>query len=471
MITTDSAPSILVIDDEVEILKSFSMFLEDAGYRPIEASNGHDGVDLFSKHRPDLVFTDLRMPGIDGLDVIRQIKSMAPDVPIVVISGAGNIGEAVEAIKLGACDYITKPVRDLSELELVARRALETGEIRQELSLLRKSILSGRVSNPEAFSGITTRDSGMQRVFQYVEAVAPTGQPVLITGQTGTGKEAIARALHTLSRKTGRFVAVNVGGLDDHVFSDTLFGHLRGAFTGADRVREGMIAQAVDGTLFLDEIGELSESSQVKLLRLLQEHEFFPLGADRPSRTNARVLAATNRDLEQMVRERRFREDLYYRMATHHVNLPPLCERAGDIPLLLDMFIAEAAKIMGKSPPRYHPSLIGYLSTYQFPGNIRELKAMVFDSVARFNGPLLPNELFLQGIGMRPTSQHPDIAIEAVLSSDPANPGRLPTLKEAQEMLVAKALELAGGNQGVAARHLGITRQGLNKMLNRNRGS
>jgi transcriptional regulator with GAF, ATPase, and Fis domain len=230
-----------------------------------------------------------------------------------------------------------------------------------------------------------------------------------------------------------------------------------------------MIGQASDGTIFLDEIGELSDASQVKLLRLLQEHEFFPLGADRPSRTNARVLAATNRDLEKMVRERRFREDLYYRLATHHVHLPPLSQRLGDIPLLLDIFIAEAAKATGKNPPRFHPSLCDYLATYHFPGNIRELKAMVFDAVARANSPMLQNELFLDGLGARQISSSPDPGSDAVLAAATVIPGRLPTLREAQEVLVAKALELAGGNQGVAARHLGITRQGLNKMLNRNK--
>lgn len=466
---SDVNHSILVIDDEIEVLRSFTMFLEDAGYRPLEARSGKEGIELFRRHRPDLVFTDLMMPGIDGLDVIREVKGIDPDVPVVVISGAGNIGDAVNAIKLGACDYITKPVRNLSELELVARRALDTVKMKHELTLLRKSILTGRVANPKAFSEITTRDPGMQRVFQYVEAVAPTGQPVLITGQTGTGKEAIARSLHDLSRKPGKFVAVNVGGLDDQVFSDTLFGHLRGAFTGADRVREGMIVQSSDGTLFLDEIGELTEASQVKLLRLLQEHEFFPLGADRPSRTTARILAATNRDLEQMVREKRFREDLYYRLTTHTVSLPPLSHRVGDIPLLLDIFISEASRTMGKTPPRYHPSLVEYLATYQFPGNIRELKAMVFDAVARCNGTTLQNDLFLQGIGMRQVATPLSLNGDAVIAAVTVTPGRLPTLKEAQEVLVAKALELAGGNQGAAARYLGITRQGLNKMLNRNR--
>lgn len=471
MTTEESRTTILVIDDEIEVLKSFTMYLEDAGYRPIEARDGREGIELFARHRPDLVFTDLRMPAMDGLEVVRQIKSSAPHIPIVVISGAGGINEAVEAIKLGAWDYITKPVRDLSELELVARRALETSEIRNELTSLRKSILTGKPSHPEAFAGITTRDPGMQRVFQYLEAVAPTGQPVLITGQTGTGKEAVARSLHTLSRKKGKFLAVNVGGVDDHVFSDTLFGHLKGAFTGADKARDGMISQAVDGTLFLDEIGELTESSQIKLLRLLQEREYFPLGADRPSRTNARLLAATNRDLEEMVREKRFREDLYYRLTTHHVHLPPLSSRQGDLPLLLDIFIAEAAELTGKSPPRYHPTLPEHLATYPFPGNIRELKAMVFDAVAQSNGPTLQIDQFQKIARTRRNPHAADGGAEEAISDLSKAIGRFPTLREVQEALTAKALQLADGNQGIAARYLGITRQGLNKMLNRKKDS
>lgn len=434
----------------------------------VEANNGLDGLEKFHHHQPDLVFTDLRMPQMDGLEFMRRIKEINPDTPVVVISGIGVITEAIKAVKLGAWDYITKPVVSLSELEIVAKRALETLELRQEVSALRQTVLVGQVQNKDAFSAIVTSDEGMVRIFKYIEAVAPTSQPVLISGSTGVGKELLARSVHSASKRTGDFIAVNLGGLDDQVFSDTLFGHIKGAFTGADRLREGVIAQAANGTLFLDEIGELAESSQIKLLRLLQEQEYFPLGSDRPRKTTARIVAATNRDLRAMVEDGRFRQDLYYRLCTHKIHIPPLSSRSGDIGLLLTLFVKEAAAALHKDPPAISQELPCYLAAYDFPGNVRELKAMVYDAVARHNRGVLSKEFFLHAMDSHGQSNKPSPASEVVNRiGDTGN--RLPTLKEAEEALIQRALELAAGNQGVAARYLGITRQGLNKILNRKR--
>lgn len=405
---------------------------------------------------------------MDGLEFMRRIKEINPDTPVVVISGIGVITEAIKAVKLGAWDYITKPVVSLSELEIVAKRALETLELRQEVSALRQTVLVGQVQNKDAFSAIVTSDEGMVRIFKYIEAVAPTSQPVLISGSTGVGKELLARSVHSASKRTGDFIAVNLGGLDDQVFSDTLFGHIKGAFTGADRLREGVIAQAANGTLFLDEIGELAESSQIKLLRLLQEQEYFPLGSDRPRKTTARIVAATNRDLRAMVEDGRFRQDLYYRLCTHKIHIPPLSSRSGDIGLLLTLFVKEAAAALHKDPPAISQELPCYLAAYDFPGNVRELKAMVYDAVARHNRGVLSKEFFLHAMDSHGQSNKPSPASEVVNRiGDTGN--RLPTLKEAEEALIQRALELAAGNQGVAARYLGITRQGLNKILNRKR--
>lgn len=434
----------------------------------VEANNGLDGLEKFHHHQPNLVFTDLRMPQMDGLEFMRRIKEINPDTPVVVISGIGVITEAIKAVKLGAWDYITKPVVSLSELEIVAKRALETLELRQEVSALRQTVLVGQVQNKDAFSAIVTSDEGMVRIFKYIEAVAPTSQPVLISGSTGVGKELLARSVHSASKRTGDFIAVNLGGLDDQVFSDTLFGHIKGAFTGADRLREGVIAQAANGTLFLDEIGELAESSQIKLLRLLQEQEYFPLGSDRPRKTTARIVAATNRDLRAMVEDGRFRQDLYYRLCTHKIHIPPLSSRSGDIGLLLTLFVKEAAAALHKDPPAISQELPCYLAAYDFPGNVRELKAMVYDAVARHNRGVLSKEFFLHAMDSHGQSNKPSPASEVVNRiGDTGN--RLPTLKEAEEALIQRALELAAGNQGVAARYLGITRQGLNKILNRKR--
>ncbi len=463
--------TILLVDDEEIVLKSFVCFFEDCGYRVLEAHNGQEGLTIFRHNRPDLVFTDLFMPVMGGLDLIRAIKELSPETPVIVISGIGVVADAIKALKLGAYDYITKPVINIAELEIVAKRALETVELRHEISALREHLLSGQLDNTEAFAGINTQDAGMRRIFHYIEAVAPTSQPVLISGQTGTGKELVARAIHTASGRTGDFIAVNVGGLDDHVFSDTLFGHLKGAFTGADRVRDGMVALAGNGTLFLDEIGELAEASQIKLLRLLQEQEYLPLGSDTPRKATARIVAATNRDLRAMVEADRFRQDLFYRLCTHNVYLPPLTARKGDIPLLLDCFLAEAASSMNRALPSVAPELYHYLAAYAFPGNIRELKSMVYDALARHSRGVLGKECFLQAMNANRTAA-PGVPVnDGIIATLGGPENRLPTLKEAEEALIGKALERAGGNQGVAARYLGITRQGLNKILNRRKNS
>ncbi len=465
--TTKNA-TILVIDDEPGILSSFAWLFEDCGYNVVTASNGQEGLTAFHRSNPDLIFTDLRMPVMDGLTFLRAVKELNVEVPVIIISGNGIVSDAIAAIKLGAYDYITKPVVSLTELEIIARRALDSVELRRETNALRQKLLSGELSYGTAFSAITTCNAEMRRIFSYIEAVAPGSQPVLITGQTGTGKELVARSVHTASGRSGSFVAVNVAGLDDQSFSDTLFGHVKGAFTGAERMREGMIAQATGGTLFLDEIGDLPEPSQIKLLRLLQEQEYHPLGSDRAQKSNARIVAATNRELKVMSESGRFRQDLYFRLCTHQIHIPSLSERLEDIPLLLEQFVAEAAASFAKDVPSIPQELCAYLASHDFSGNVRELKAMVFDAVAQHkSGNQLSKECFLKSMGTR-TSASAQVDCPSVMLPFQVEPtDRIPTLKEAEQLLIRLAMERAGGNQGVAARYLGITRQGLNKMLHR----
>jgi DNA-binding NtrC family response regulator len=337
-------------------------------------------------------------------------------------------------------------------------------ELQRENLEMGRRILSDRVEFPEAFSAIITGDPGMRSIFKYIEAVAASSQPILVTGESGVGKELVVRALHQLSGRKGELVAVNVAGLDDAMIADTLFGHVKGAYTGAGEARSGMVEQAGEGTLFLDEIGDLSLASQVKLLRLLQESEYYPIGSDRPRRMRARVVVATHQDLAARQAAGQFRKDLYYRLRTHHLHLPPLRLRKGDIPLLLDHFLLEAAREFGRKKPTLPPQLAVLLGTYDFPGNVRELKAMVYDALSVHQGGVLSMEAFIHAIGEQPAGQPPEQA------ADPAgNPffrlERLPGFTEAIDLLVGEAVRRAEGNQSIAARLLGVSQPTLSKRL------
>lgn len=323
--------------------------------------------------------------------------------------------------------------------------------------------------NRGAFAGIITADPQMTGIFRYVESIAGTAQPVLITGETGVGKELIARSIHALSGRKGRFVAVNVAGVEDQVFNDTLFGHVRGAFTDADSPRRGLIEAAAGGTLFLDEIGDLSFTSQAKLLRLLQEAEYYPLGSDRIKRSDARIEAATNRDLWQLQRDGKFRRDLNFRIRTHHVHVPPLRERSGDIPLLLDHFLERAAAELGRVKPSCPAALVRDLEGYAFPGNVRELGTMVYDALCRNPADTLAPGTFRDRVHRRAaTPSAPPSEAAAPQAGDAPQavfPGQLPTLKEVTELLVREAMRRTDGNQTAAARLLGVSQPALSKRL------
>lgn len=462
-----SAPPVLLVDDEPQILKSFSLMLRSSGIKEVATlDDGTKVLPFLEGNAVSTVVLDLSMPRVSGLDLLSEINDRHPLVPVVIMSAINELETAVECMRAGAFDYLVKPV-ERERFESTVRRGMELSALRAEVSSLKQRLLKGGLENEGAFSSIVTADERMRAVFQYVEVIAATNQPVLIMGETGVGKELFARAVHDISGRKGAFIAVNVAGLDDTMFSDTLFGHKKGAYTGAEEARDGLISQAAAGTLFLDEIGDTSESSQVKLLRLLQEHKYYPLGSDVPKGSDVRIVVATNRDLQRLIADGKFRKDLYYRLRAHQVQIPPLRERTGDIPLLLNRFISEAASEMKKRKPTAPPELATLMSTYHFPGNVRELQAMVYDAVARHKGGVLSMESFKDVIGSERAFK--ESVARAAEETAPYGPEGFPTLKEMEERLIARALELSNGNQGIAASLLGLTRQALNKRLNRKR--
>ena len=368
-------------------------------------------------------------------------------------------------MRAGAYDYLVKPV-EKGRLVSAVKRAIETRQLREENCRLRDGLLSEEPAHPQAFAHIVAGSSPMQSVFRYAEAIAGSDQPVLVTGETGVGKELIAPAIHELSGREGPFVAVNVASLDDTIFADALFGHSKGAYTGAEAARTGLVAKAAGGTLFLDEIGELDNASQVKLLRLLQEGQYYPLGSDTLRLSSARIIVATNADLRSLQETGRFRRDLYYRLQTHEVHIPPLRKRREDLPALLDHFLTESAASLGKRKPTPPPELLMLLNTYAFPGNVRELRAMVYDAVSRHQRGKLSTMTFREAMDrLTAPARRTDSGEPAPAGSIVKFPERLPTLKDSQRILVDEAMKRSGGNQSSAARLLGISRQALNKRL------
>ncbi len=458
---------ILLVDDEPAWLNMLSITLERcAGINNVKTcTDSAQVMSQLSRENIGMVLLDLTMPHPTGEELLKQISEKHPEIVTIIISGMDQVANAVRCMKLGAFDYFIKTDEE-DRIVGGVLRAVRMLEMRQENLEMSQRVITGELRQPEVFADIVTADRNMLAIFSYLEAIACSPQPVLIGGESGTGKELLAAATHRLSGSSGKLVTVNVAGLDDTVFSDTLFGHVRGAFTGADSTRRGMVEEAQHGTLFLDEIGDLSIASQVKLLRLLQEGEYFPLGSDRPKRLQARIIVATHQNLKAKEIDGSFRRDLYYRLSTHQVRLPALKDRRGDIRLLLKHFIAEAAAVLGKKVPTPTLGLIQYLETYDFPGNIRELRSLVFDAVSMNKSSRLPLETFsttidrsrqaLEGEGTQHSGPNPFAGFT-----------QLPTFSEAGEFLVLEALDRANGNQTLAARLLGISQPALNKRLKR----
>lgn len=460
---------VLLVDDEEQFLLSASFTLSSAGINNIvECQDSREVIQQLADQDFELIVLDMLMPYVSGSELLPKITQDYADIPVVIITAVTELETAVECMKSGAFDYLVKPVDD-ERLVTCIQRAIEFREMRNENTLLKQYLLSDRLEHPEAFSAIITQNNTMRSIFQYVEAIAGTSLPVLITGETGSGKELIARAIHDVCGRTGEFVPVNVAGVDDTLFSDTLFGHKRGGFTGADRDRKGLIEQASGGTLFLDEIGDLSLESQVKMLRLLQEGKYYPIGSDMPKLTDARMVVATNKDIDAMQRTGQFRKDLYYRLQAHHIHIPPLRERREDIDLLVEHFLQKAAKTLGKKKPTPPKELLTLLGTYHFPGNIRELEGMIFDAVSIHKSGVLSMEPFREKITSGPPAQKTIQISEQEESKQVIFTDRLPTLKEAEEILITEALKRSNNNQTIAAQLLGLSRRALNNRLSRTR--
>jgi DNA-binding NtrC family response regulator len=456
---------VLLIDDEINVLDGAALSLRLEGITHVEKCPESTEVELLlSKRKFSVIVLDLLMPNITGLELLPKIRQMSPESPVIIMTAVNEVESAVKCMKDGAYDYLLKPVHKDTLVSCV-RRALECWELRGENDRLRTSMLAPVPSNGSPYTDIITRDPQILSIFKYIEAVAPTSMPVLITGETGTGKELIARSVHNASSRSGEFVAVNVAGLDDNLFSDTLFGHLKGAFTGAMTARQGLVARASGGTLFLDEIGDLAPESQVKLLRLLEAKTFYPIGSDKPCTTDARIVVATNRTINELKEDKKFRDDLFYRLRTHHIHLPPLRERKGDLLLLTETFLEHAAEEMKKRKPTAPEEISILLSTYSFPGNIRELKSLIYDAVSRHQGGILSLESLKAAI--LPQNKTVQRTADDNVSLGVQFGSELPTLKEVESMLVEEALRRAQGNQTIAASFLGITRSALCKRLSK----
>jgi two-component system response regulator PilR (NtrC family) len=452
-------PRILVVDDEPSMRDMLRIVLRRDGYDVSVAANGAEAIDFIGRERLDLLLSDIRMPDISGVDVLRAAKEANRDVIAFMMTAFASTDTAVEAMRLGAVDYFTKPF-SMDELRLKVRQHLEALRLKRENVLLKRAFNASH-----QFSNIIGRSDVMLELFKMIETIARTNSTVLLTGESGTGKDLVARAIHVNSlRREHPFVALNCGGMPETLLESELFGHVRGAFTGADTNKKGLIEAAEHGTIFLDEIGEMNQAMQVKLLRVLQDRRFRRLGGTDEVQADIRVIAATNQDLQKMVGEGRFREDLYYRINVIHVHLPPLRDRREDVPLLAEHFLAKYTKGLGKPVHGVSHEAQELLAAYAWPGNVRELENVIERAVA-----LEPTSLILPEslpAHVRAAASTPSKTSTNGAGQPPPSPG-LPDLTEGFDLealgeefyrhYIALALERAEGVQTRAADMLGMS--------------
>jgi len=436
---------ILVVDDERSMREMLSILLEREGYEPVEAKDGQEAWQLFEASVFDLVITDIQMPGINGIELLARIKKLAPEIPVLMITAFATAEQAVDAIKLGAFHYFTKPFNN-DEIRALVRNALEKRDLKQENTLLKQDAHAR-----EGFCGIIGKSSRMRELFVMIQKVAGSLSSVLIRGESGTGKELAARAIHTSSARRGKpFVAVNCGAIPETLIESELFGHKKGAFTGAIADRPGLFEQADGGTLFLDEIGELPLLLQTKLLRVLQEREFRRVGDSVIRKADVRVLTASNRDLQEQVASGSFREDLYYRINVVQIIMPPLRDRIEDIPLLVEHFFQKYCD-RDHAGETITPAALKLLMNYPFPGNIRELENIVERSLILDRTIISDSSLPEQVRSARTVCLDSEVTI-------PEEGMQLePLLEDLEKRYLLKALDRTGGAKKKAADLLGMS--------------
>jgi len=446
---------IMVVDDERSMREMLEIFLGREGYEVMGYSSAGDALDdLAEDQNFDLIITDINMPGLTGLDLLKNVKEFEKDIPVIMITAYGSPDSAVQAMKLGAVDYITKPFR-IEEIKARISAAVERRKLAEENVELHRLL-----DQQFGFENIVGKSAGMQRVFEIIRRVGPMDSTVVVSGGSGTGKELIAKALHHhAGARKGPFVSVNCGALVETLLESELFGHRKGSFTGADSDRRGLFETATGGTLFLDEITETSSNLQVKLLRAIQEREVVPVGGTTPISVDVRIVVATNRDLAAEVAAGRFREDLYYRINVIHVQIPPLKDRSGDISLLVEHFLGRLAARQGKTFSSVPPETMKRLMEYSYPGNVRELENIVERAVALGEGDvftmdLLPEEVLRAPAGMNST--------QAVLGEGQDLDS---LLEDYERRLIESAIHQTGGNRTKAAEALGVSFRSLRYRL------
>lgn len=446
---------IVLIDDEVNMIWALEKALTKEGHQVVSAQDGLEGLQLIRNACPDLVLTDVKLPGLSGIQLLEELKGEFTALPVILLTGFASVEMAVEAMKIGAADFILKPF-DIETVKISVRKALGLEKLKDELRFWREE-----ASRLGTASGIIWRSPVMGEVIKLLQQVAPSAVTIIVTGETGTGKELVAQALHDLSpRREQAIVKVNCAALPENLMESELFGHEKGAFTGATSRKLGRFERADGGTIFLDEIGEMPSAMQAKLLRVLQEKEIERIGGINTIKVDVRIIAATNRDLQEEVKAGRFREDLYYRLNVVRIHMPALRERKEDIPELVNYFMSRFSKELNKNGLEIAPETLDYLINYDWPGNIRELQNVIERAVILCQEPfLVPDLLPIEVLSAKITNESVNLATNSQFAATLPEEGI--DLEQIEQDLIKQALARASGNQTQAAKLLGITRYTL----------